>query len=317
MKKLSLLLFAIALLFGVKAFAQENLSVGGSLCPFMVTVPQESIPSQFPSVVSEEADWLYYGNDEYNTSVAYAPVGIPFSWAVSFPPTKLQAYDGFTLTRVAIYIKSIYNEWDLMLRVYYGNSYMPLTLMSEQLFDITSYQNYDGMIEVELEQPVEIDPNRDLWIVFSELTTGSETFSATACQVDTSEADPNARWIQIQENKWNDMASYSSYFECYQFMIWGYVTDDPLGVEIPISNRTLDVYPNPGGNTLKIRSALENARVEIYDVFGRKVHKQELARETTAINTESWTSGMYVWKVVSGVSTSSTTLIESGKWIKE
>ena len=180
--------------------------------------------------------------------------------------------------------------------------------MSEQLYVV---QNFVGMHEVDLEQPVEIDDSQYLWIVFSELEV-TESYSASYSRVDALEADPNARWVQPAENKWEDVANYHSEFAKVQFMIWGYVTDDPLGVEMPISNRTLDVYPNPGGNTLKIRSVLENASVKIYDVFGRKVHEQELAGETTAISAESWTSGMYFWKVVSDKAE-----IESGKWVKE
>ena len=81
-------------------------------------------------------------------------------------------------------------------------------------------------------------------------------------------------------------------------------------------------YPNPGGNTLNIRTALPNAHVEIYDLNGKLIHHQVITDETTSINTENWASGTYIWKVYTGVSTlrqaqGSTTLAETGKWIKE
>ena len=102
-------------------------------------------------------------------------------------------------------------------------------------------------------------------------------------------------------------------------------------------------YPNPGGNTLNIRTTVTmlqpyNAHVEVYDMNGRLIHSQTLTEHVTAINAEDWPSGVYVWKVMVGtepvevptssatsrsgtsgstVSTSSTTFVETGKWVKE
>ena len=77
-------------------------------------------------------------------------------------------------------------------------------------------------------------------------------------------------------------------------------------------------YPNPGKDVLNIRTALQNAHVEIYDLTGKLVCKKEITENVTSINAESWPSGVYVWKVyTTGVSTGSTTLAETGKWIKE
>ena len=102
-------------------------------------------------------------------------------------------------------------------------------------------------------------------------------------------------------------------------------------------------YPNPGGNTLNIRTAVTmwqpcKAHVEVYDMNGRLIHSQILTENMTAINAENWPSGVYVWRVMMGtelvgtelvevptdlgtshstVSTSSTTLVETGKWVKE
>ena len=77
-------------------------------------------------------------------------------------------------------------------------------------------------------------------------------------------------------------------------------------------------YPNPGGNTLNIRTALQNARVEVYEINGRLIHSQALTEHLTTIDATDWTEGVYFWKVyTTGVSTGSTTLVETGKWIKE
>jgi hypothetical protein len=79
-------------------------------------------------------------------------------------------------------------------------------------------------------------------------------------------------------------------------------------------------YPNPGKEVLNIRTGLQNARVEVYDVNGRMVYGQEITDNITAINTSAWLAGSYIWKVYTldgGPSTGSGTLAETEKWVKE
>ena len=76
-------------------------------------------------------------------------------------------------------------------------------------------------------------------------------------------------------------------------------------------------YPNPGKDVLNLRTGLQDARVEVYDMNGRMVYSQEIMENVTSINAEGWPSGTYVWRVYAGVSTGSTTLAETGKWMKE
>ena len=77
-------------------------------------------------------------------------------------------------------------------------------------------------------------------------------------------------------------------------------------------SQTCNVYPNPGNNILNIRTAFQNGHVEIYDLTGRLVHNQPITSSITPINTTSWISGTYYWKVVANGKTA-----EGGKWIKE
>ncbi|MBQ8958586.1 MAG: T9SS type A sorting domain-containing protein [Bacteroidales bacterium] len=85
-------------------------------------------------------------------------------------------------------------------------------------------------------------------------------------------------------------------------------------------------YPNPGKDVLNIRTALKDARVEVYDMNGRLIHSQALTENVTAIDAAEWAKGVYVWKVYtsdggpstgSGTLVGSTTLAETGKWVKE
>ena len=71
-------------------------------------------------------------------------------------------------------------------------------------------------------------------------------------------------------------------------------------------------YPNPGKDVLNIRTALQNAHIEIYDLSGKLIHNQQISDNITPIATTSWPSGTYIWKVIANGKEA-----ESGKWIKE
>ena len=104
---------------------------------------------------------------------------------------------------------------------------------------------------------------------------------------------------------------------------WTTVTKFPaeafVGIEEAHENglKVAIAYPNPGKDVLNIRTGLRNAWVEVYDVNGRLVHRQDIAENVTGIESGEWTEGVYVWKVMAGTSTGSVTEAESGKWIKE
>ncbi len=70
-------------------------------------------------------------------------------------------------------------------------------------------------------------------------------------------------------------------------------------------------FPNPGHNTLNIKTDLQEAEIKVYDIMGRMLYNQEITSDITTINSESWPSGMYIWKVISNGK-----LAESGKWFK-
>jgi len=284
--------------------AQEPLANEKPTSLFEIQKASDFSLVQQPSIVSETSEWIHYDDGIYNCNLAYMPENIPFSWAVMFPPELLKSYKGYTLTKVALY-ENEWNTGDLLLSVFYGNSYMPLTLLSQQTIATWDLDNFDDM---DLAQQVEIDETQYLWIVFSELAA-TETYSA-ACGWNTVDPNPNARWVQCRENEWEDAAVHG--FPYIQFMIWAYVTNDPLGVETQLTPMGSSVYPNPGGKTLNIHTALQNARIEIYDLTGKLIYEQEITENITSINAESWPSRAYIWKVISNDKEA-----ESGKWIKQ
>ena len=71
-------------------------------------------------------------------------------------------------------------------------------------------------------------------------------------------------------------------------------------------------YPNPGKDVLNIRSGLKDARVEVYDMSGRLMHRQVITENVMAIDATDWAEGVYVWKVYANNKE-----VENGKWIKQ
>ena len=73
-----------------------------------------------------------------------------------------------------------------------------------------------------------------------------------------------------------------------------------------------EVFPMPGTDCMNVRTAHENATLQVFDLLGHKMVELPLVDELTTVNTERWPSGVYFWKVVL-----SSFAAEYGKWVKE
>lgn len=89
------------------------------------------------------------------------------------------------------------------------------------------------------------------------------------------------------------------------------ISDELLSVA-EVGDKTISLYPNPGKDVLNIRTGLQNAQIEIYDLNGRLIHSLEITENITSINADRWPSGTYIWKIIANGKEA-----ESGKWIKE
>ena len=83
--------------------------------------------------------------------------------------------------------------------------------------------------------------------------------------------------------------------------------DDPhhYGLQIAIA------YPNPGNDELNIRTTLQNAVAEVYSMQGQLMCSQPINDIITSFNTDSWSSGTYLWRVIKDGK-----VCEHGKWVK-
>ena len=102
--------------------------------------------------------------------------------------------------------------------------------------------------------------------------------------------------------------------ELADYCIYRITPEDFLNIEEAHSHgfAVATAYPNPGKDVLNIRTGLQDARVEVYDMNGRLMHRQDITENVTVIDAGGWPAGSYVWKVMTNGREA-----ESGKWIKE
>ncbi len=165
--------------------------------------------------------------------------------------------------------------------------------------------------------------NEDSWIMIERLDANLDTVSTLFYDLDKGNINSLAYSI-ISTYDGGTLLVFSSKNLDNTTQHWTTVTKFPadafVGIEEAHENglKVAIAYPNPGKDVLNIRTGLKNARVEVYDMNGRLIHSQALTENVTAIDATEWAEGVYVWKVyTTGVSTNSTTPVETGKWIKE
>ncbi len=75
-----------------------------------------------------------------------------------------------------------------------------------------------------------------------------------------------------------------------------------VGIEVPINNTIIKVYPNPAKDNLTIDfnnvSTSKNTDVLIYNIQGQLLIQQQIKQEKTELNINSLAKGMYIVKVL-------------------
>ena len=109
-------------------------------------------------------------------------------------------------------------------------------------------------------------------------------------------------------------SNYGLYAQKQYCSITKFSAEAFLGIDEAHANglKVAIAYPNPGGNELHIRTTIENAAVEVYDMNVRLVAQQPVTETETVLDATDWAAGTYVWKVISAGKD-----VESGKWVKE
>ena len=162
----------------------------------------------------------------------------------------------------------------------------------------------------------------DSWMMIEHLNSDFDTLSTVYYAFEGGRINSWARAIVATCDGGAVLVSHSRNMDNHD-QYWSSVTKFPAEAFVGIEEahdcglKVAIAYPNPGKDVLNIRTGLRDAWVEVYDLNGRLVHRQDITENVTGIDAGDWASGTYIWKVYMGVSTGSTTLVETGKWVKE
>ena len=161
------------------------------------------------------------------------------------------------------------------------------------------------------------DFNSDSWIVIERLDEAFEAISTVYVSDDSDDLWCKAESITTTHDG-GVLLTYESHKTSNPNLNRTTVAKFPaeafLSVEEAHANglKVAIAYPNPGGNEMHIRTAVENAAVEVYDMNGCLVAQQPVMETETVIDATDWAAGTDIWKVVSDKAES-----ETGRWGKE
>ncbi len=160
--------------------------------------------------------------------------------------------------------------------------------------------------------------NKDSWMMVERLDTNLDTI--TTCYYDIEpdkRINSHAQCVTAAMDGGVLLVSRSKNLDDTN-QRWTTITKFPAGafegIEETHDNglRVAIAYPNPGKDVLNIRTGLKDAWVEVYDLNGRMVYRQEITENVTSINAKGWPSGAFIWKVIACGKEA-----ESEKWIKQ
>ena len=78
-----------------------------------------------------------------------------------------------------------------------------------------------------------------------------------------------------------------------------FVFNNPLSVNKPVSASAIKIFPNPATTQFSItKTSKESATLEIFDVFGKSVHKQSIEGFNATIKISFLAKGAYIVRVV-------------------
>jgi len=164
---------------------------------------------------SASAAWLQYDNGNQASNVGSSSGG-DWVWGVMYPASMV---NGSLLTKIAFgeVDNAYYTDPAITAYVYNGGDDAPETLVGSAIIEL---DGTNGMREAEI-NPIEIDPEKNLWIILS--------VNATYCLTMSDEdGGANSRWFFDGED-WLDFGTVFPTGAAYSFMVRGYVDDIDLG----------------------------------------------------------------------------------------
>jgi hypothetical protein len=166
------------------------------------------IPETTPAEPTESG-WYYYDNG-IGVSCYGTNDGSPFFWGIMIPAgsyagnavSKVSAFDYVSMTGTV----TIYND---------GETAPANPISSREVTFTGAYQ----FVEFEFEEPVEIDPSKNVWVIFHK--ESGDNYPAAAC---ANTGDPNGRWFSNDGETWIDIDS--NFGHSFTFMVRACIMDN-------------------------------------------------------------------------------------------
>ena len=217
------------------------------------------------------AEWYYYDNG--NNEDAIGTGGGNFWWGVMFPAGT---YEGTKVFKVAAYD---YMAMTGTVTIYNDGTTAPATAVGTANVTLTGSEDF---VEVVFTEPVNIDPDKNLWVVYY---NGSNATYPAAVSANT--GDANGRWVSLDGTTWEDLASYGLN---YTFMVRAFVGDVERGEihEITVPQQTGST------GTLSNAGVAKPGNRDMWDVLATfdatSGYQYGVATDGTNIYTSSWSS---------------------------
>lgn len=147
---------------------------------------------------SEKGDWLYYDNGAYLESAgnydANTMTPTQIYWAIMFPSDLIYEYAGRMISKVAIFDYSAHKG---SFSIHEGGNDAPGNMIHVQSYETKGKKTF---IEIELDTPIKISGEENVWIQFSN-EFGSGLYPAAYSE---DMGDPNSRWRSNNGSLWYD-----------------------------------------------------------------------------------------------------------------
>jgi uncharacterized surface protein with fasciclin (FAS1) repeats len=181
----------IALTF-VATFLFTNLS-------FAQFVLQKTNGSAAPTEKEDEGQWIHYDSGESTNAIGLNGGGL-FEVAARWEPAELEAFDGYAITKMRMYINNV--PTSLTARIWQGADAASLDVMLSQFFEGAE----ESWVEIELQEPYMIDTSLELWIGYQVDDPGAGNFSAGI----DGEADfvGFGNKVRLGTDAWTDLSSF-------------------------------------------------------------------------------------------------------------
>ena len=179
-------------------------------------------------------EWLHYDDGQNVTAFGASEL----RWGIMFPAATLQAYQGCSLTEVALV--ECEESGTYTLKIYYGETPSQGVLIHTQDFTTTGTNDWKT---IPLTTPLPIEATQNLWVTFYQKDI---TYPGTCCN---NTGDPNGRWISLDGTEWTDLLNYGLN---YTWLIRAFVTNTAKdGETTELSNlkvtdkQTIPIRTNP------------------------------------------------------------------------